>query len=321
MRAYIIRRLLLVIPTLLLLSLLVFFSIRLLPGDLIQIMAGVEEWRLGAGGTEEAVVKIRQELGLDAPPWVQYGRWLGDLVRGDLGDSLWTRRPVAEFIFPRLPVTFALGIMAIIVSQTIALPMGIYSAIRQDTGGDYIGRTIAIALIAIPSFWVGTMVMVFPSLWWHWAPPMEFIHFSVNPWKSIEILLIPALLLGMYISGSTMRMTRTMMLEVLRQDYVRTAWAKGLGERVVIIRHALKNALIPVVTIVGLQMPVLIAGTVVIESIFNLPGVGRLMIFAINERDYTIVSGINMLIGAVVMLINLTVDLTYAYLDPRVKYK
>jgi len=333
MRAYLIRRLLLVVPTLILLSLIVFFPIRYLPGDVIQLMTAEHETSFYQAGMthEDAVEQIKKDLGLDVPVYVQYGRWLGvipdgegrfyGLLQGHLGDSLWSRRPAAEEIFPRIPVTLELGILALIIAQLIALPVGVYSAIRQDTWGDYIGRSIAIICIAVPPFWLGIMIFVFPAIWWNWSPPVVYVSFIENPIENLKIMIIPAILLGMLMSGVTMRLTRTMMLEVLRQDYIRTAWAKGLSERIVVIRHALKNALIPVITIVGMFLPVLIAGAVVIEQIFCLPGMGRLMIFVLNQRDYTVLAGINVLIATVVVIANLAVDITYAYLDPRVKYK
>ncbi len=312
MREYIIRRLLLVIPTLLLVTIIIFFSVRAIPGDVISVMASQTEYTSGLNFDA-----IRHELGLDAPVHIQYGRWIWSALRGDLGLSLLTRRPVIGEITPRLPISFELGLLALIVAQLIALPVGIYSAIRQDTPGDYIGRTIAIACIAVPGFWLGTLIMTFPSIWWGWSPSMEYIPFVEDPAGNLGMFIIPAAILGMLLSGVTMRMTRTMMLEVLRQDYIRTAWAKGLEEKVVIIRHALKNALIPVVTIVGLQVPFLIGGSVVLESIFNLPGIGRLLVDTIGKRDYTVLSGINLIMASFVLLVNLGIDLTYAYLDPR----
>ncbi len=317
MRAYIIRRLLLVIPTLFLVTIIVFFSIRLVPGDVVDIMA--EEQMHITGMAAEA---IRHELGLDVPAHVQYGRWITAIItRGDFGKSLWTRRPVIKEILPRLPVTLELGLLALIVSQLMALPIGIYSAIRQDSGGDYIGRIVAISFMAIPTFWLGTMVMVFPSIWWGWTPSLEYIPFTTDPLGNLGMFIIPATVMGLIMSGTTMRMTRTMMLEALRQDYIRTAWAKGLKEKVVIMRHALKNALIPVVTVVGLQLPVLLGGAVITEQIFALPGMGRLLVFTIYQRDYTVLSGINLIVAIMVLIINISVDLTYAFLDPRVHYK
>jgi len=218
-------------------------------------------------------------------------------------------------------VTLELGLLGIIIAQLIALPIGIYSALRQDTWGDYITRSFAIGCISIPNFWVGTLIIVFPAIWWNYMPSIELIHFTEDPIGNLRMFIVPAIVLGMVMAGGTMRMTRTMMLEVLRQDYIRTAWAKGLRERVVVIRHALKNALIPVVTIIGLQVPTVIGGTVIIEQIFCLPGMGRLLIDALANRDEPLVTGLTLIFAFIVMLVNLMVDLTYAYLDPRVHYK
>jgi peptide/nickel transport system permease protein len=218
-----------------------------------------------------------------------------------------------------MPVTFELGAIALLVGLIIALPIGIYSAIRQDTAGDYIARSFSILLLAVPSFWLGTMVVVFPSIWWGWSPSVDYIPFSKDPVENVKNLLLPGVVLGAALSAITMRMTRTMMLEVLRQDYIRTAWAKGLTEKLVIVRHALRNALIPVVTLVGLQAPLLIGGAVIIEQIFIIPGMGLLLLEAVQKRDYPIVTGVFLAVGVAVMLINLVVDLTYGLLDPKVR--
>jgi peptide/nickel transport system permease protein len=265
---------------------------------------------------------IEHAMGLDVNLFIQYGRWMGNIIlHGDLGSSLWTGQPVIKDILARWPVTLELGLLGIITAQLIAIPIGIYSAIRQDTVGDYVARSFANFCIAIPNFWLATMVIVFPSLWWGYSPPIRIIHLTVDPIGNFKMFIVPALVLGMEMSGMTMRMTRTMMLEVLRQDYIRTAWAKGLRERVVVTRHALKNALIPVVTIIGWQLPVLIGGTVIIENIFQLPGMGQLIINATTSRDYTIVSAVLFLFAFVIMLINLLVDMTYSFLDPRIHFK
>ena len=317
MRAYIIRRLLLVIPTVLLVSLLVFFMIRLIPGSIVDTMVSFNQY-----ATEKDKQAIEHALGFDVPIIVQYGRWMGRIIlHGDLGKSLWTNQPIINDIKARWPVTLELGILGIIVAQLIALPVGIYSAIRQDKIGDYFARSFAIMAIAVPNFWVATMVIVFPSIWWGYMPSIRLIHFTIDPIGNLKMFIIPAIVLGMEFSGMTMRMTRTMMLEVLRQDYIRTAWAKGLSERIVIIRHALKNALIPVITILGWQLPVLIGGTVIIENIFQLPGMGQLIINATQQRDYTIVSAVMFIFAFAILLINLLVDMTYAFLDPRIHYK
>ncbi len=228
---------------------------------------------------------------------------------------------VEEKILGRLPVTIELGVMAIVIGLSIALPVGIYSAIRQDTAVDYAGRSIAILGLATPNFWLALMVMIYPAIWWGWSPPMRLITFSEDPLGNLGMFLIPSLILGTYLAAATMRMTRTMMLEVLRQDYIRTAWSKGLKERVVVVRHAVKNVLIPVVTMIGLQLPILVGGAVIIENIFNLPGLGRLMLVALNDRDFPVVAGINLVFGSAVMGINLMIDLVYAVLDPRVRYQ
>ena len=317
MRAHIIRRLLLVIPTLFILSVLVFLSVRFIPGDVIDAMQG----RLAGLGRVDRVA-LEKMLGLDQPVYVQYGRWLGDiLLHGSLGRSLMGDWLVEEKILARLPVTIELGVMSIIIGLSIALPVGIYSAIRQDTAVDYAGRSIAILGLATPNFWLALMVMIYPAIWWGWSPPMRLITFSEDPLGNLGMFLIPSLILGTYLAAATMRMTRTMMLEVLRQDYIRTAWSKGLKERVVVVRHAVKNVLIPVVTMIGLQLPILVGGAVIIENIFNLPGLGRLMLVALNDRDFPVVAGINLVFGTAVMGINLMIDLVYAVLDPRVRYQ
>jgi len=273
-----------------------------------------------AENMEEAIQSIKHGLGLDVPIYVQYGRWLGGILTGNLGKSLWTGRSIGEEMLNRLPVSIELGILALITALLIALPIGIISAIRQDTATDYIGRSIAILFISVPAFWLATLVVVYPSVWFGWTPAIQYIPILKDPVGNLKQFIIPAILMGMAMSGTTMRMTRTMMLEVLRQDYIRTAWAKGLKEGVVISRHALKNALIPVVTIVGMQLPILVGGAVIIETIFGLPGIGRYFVDALFQRDYPVISAINLVIATFVMLCNLAVDVTYAYLDPRVQY-
>ena len=320
MRAYIIRRLLLIIPTLFILSILVFLSVRFIPGDVIDVIVG----RMGMFNVQWDVDReaLERMLGLDVPVYVQYGRWIGDIfLHGSLGESLFTRNSVEEAILERLPVTIELGLMAILIGLVIALPIGIYSAIRQDTAADYVGRSLAVIGLATPNFWLGIMVMIYPAIWWGWAPPLELIPFTEDPLGNLGVFLIPSLILGTASSAATMRMMRTMMLEVLRQDYIRTAWSKGLSERIVIIRHTIKNALIPVVTLIGLQLPILVGGAVIMENIFNLPGIGRLLVNALNDRDYPVVSGVNLFFASGVVLLNLLIDLIYPYLDPRVRYE
>ncbi len=307
------------IPTLFIVTILVFLSVRFIPGDIIDVMIGDLAY-MGAGDIDREA--LERKLGLDVPVHVQYGRWVGGiLLHGTLGDSLLGGFTIEEQILARLPVTLELGVLALVVGFLIALPVGIYSAIRQNTAADYLGRSFAIIGLATPNFWLALMVMIYPALWWSWSPPMQLIPFSEDPLGNLGMLLIPSLILGTASAAATMRMTRTMMLEVLRQDYIRTAWSKGLKERIVVIRHAIKNALIPVVSLIGLQLPILIGGAVIMENIFNLPGLGRLMLDALETRDYPLVSGINLLFATTVVGINLMIDLIYAYLDPRVRYE
>ena len=334
MRAYIVRRLLLIIPTLFILTILVFLSVRFLPGDVVDAMAN----RMQSYG---AAIEIDRELtmrylGLDVPVYVQYGRWIGvlptpdwftgeshfkGLLHGTLGESwMFGGFSIEERIIGRLPLTIQLGVMAIVIGLVIALPVGIYSAIRQDTAADYAGRSIAIIGMSVPNFWLALMVMIFPAIWWGWAPPMEWVPFTEDPLGNLGVLLIPSLILGTAMSAGTMRLTRTMMLEVLRQDYIRTAWSKGLNERVVVLRHATKNAIIPVVTLMGMQLPLLIGGSVIIENMFNLPGLGRLFLTSLEGRDYPVVSAVNLVFATVVIGVNLIIDLLYPFLDPRVRY-
>ncbi len=319
MRAYVIRRVLLVIPTLFILSVLVFLSVRFLPGDAIDVMLDKAGW-IGAVNVDRAA--LEHMLGLDRPAYVQYGRWIGGIVlRGTLGESLWGGEAIEGKILERLPVTLELGFLAIVIGLLIALPVGVYSAIRQDTVGDYAGRTVAVIGLAMPNFWLGVMVMLYPVIWWGWSPSIELIRFTDDPLGNLGMFLAPSFILGTAMAASTMRMTRTMMLEVLRQDYVRTAWAKGLSERLVVVRHAMKNAFIPVVTLVGLQLPLLVGGSVIMENIFVLPGLGRVLLTALTDRDYPVVMGVNLCFGAVVLGVNLLIDLAYPYLDPRVRYQ
>jgi len=318
MQAYIARRLLALIPTLLFASLIVFVTVRLIPGSVIDLMLSQNDISAGKASREQLI----SALGLDKPMWEQYGRWVsGILLHGDFGHSLWQNTPVAELLAARLPVTFQLGFMALLVALVVAIPIGAYSAVRQDTAGDYVGRSFSILMLAVPSFWMGTMVMVFPSIWWGWSPEVKFIPFRQDPLHNLSQMILPAIILGTSLSAVTMRLTRTMMLEVLRQDYIRTAWAKGLSEKLVVSRHALRNALIPVVTLIGLQAPLLIGGAVIMEQIFVIPGMGLLLLDAVNQRDYPIITGVFLIVGVAVMVINLLVDLSYGLLDPKVRYR
>lgn len=316
MQAYVIRRLLALVPTLIFTSIIVFASIRLIPGDVIDLMLAQNDI---ATGQDRAAIEAA--LGLNQPVWQQYFNWVGDALQGDLGRSLWQNVPVTEQLANTLPITFELGFLALIVALSVALPIGIYSAMRQDTAGDYVTRSFSLLMLAIPSFWLGTLVMVFPSVWWRWSPDLMYTPFFTDPWTNLTHMLVPAIILGLGMSAVTMRMTRTMMLEVMRQDYIRTARAKGLAERFVIARHALRNGLIPVVTLIGLQAPLLIGGTVILEQIFVVPGMGLLLLEAVFQRDYPVVTGVFLVVGIAILLINLVVDLSYGLLDPKVRHQ
>jgi len=318
MQAYIIRRLLALIPTLFFASVIVFVTVRMIPGDVIDLMLSQNDIAAAKMGREQ----LEKALGFDTPMWIQYGKWVGGiLLHGDFGRSLWQNTPVGEQLLARLPITFELGLMALFFGLLIAIPIGVYSAVRQDSGSDYAARSFSILMLAVPSFWIGTMVMVFPSIWWGWSPPMRFVSFTADPLGNLSQMITPAIILGFGLSALTMRLTRTMMLEVLRQDFIRTAWAKGLGEELVVMRHALRNALIPVVTLIGLQAPLLIGGAVIMEQIFVIPGMGLLLLDAVSQRDYPIITCVFLIVGVAVMAINLVVDLSYGLLDPKVRYR
>jgi peptide/nickel transport system permease protein len=314
MRQYVLKRLLLVVPTLLLISVIVFSLIRLIPGDVVVLMF-----------EEKAYAKdldaLRAKLGLDRPLYAQYFSWVGQVVQGNFGESLWTKRPVLEEIARRLPITLELGIMGITVALCLGLPIGVLAAIRQDTLKDYTTRSAAIVGLSVPAFWKATLVVVLPSIWFGWAPPLQFTPFSVNPWQHLSQFILPALILGIAPGCGIMRLTRALMLEVLRQDYIRTAWSKGMHEPRVVVKHALKNAVIPVVTVVGIQIAEIAGGTVIMETIFGLPGMGRFLVDAAFQRDYPVVQGVNLLIASTIVVVNLLVDMTYAYLDPRIRYQ
>jgi peptide/nickel transport system permease protein len=318
MQAYVVRRLLALIPTLFFASLIVFITVRLIPGDIIDLMLSSHDISAGKKSRED----LEAALGLDQPMFTQYFRWIGALLfDGSLGQSLWHSTSVMHEILYRLPLTFELGLMALFVALIVGIPIGVYSAVAQDTIGDYVARSFAILALALPGFWVGTLVMVFPAIWWGWSPDVKLVPFSQDPWGHLLQMAIPALILGKAFSAVVMRLTRTMMLEVMRQDYIRTALAKGLANRTTILRHALRNALIPVVTLVGLQAPVLVGGTVILEQIFVIPGMGLLLLEAVSQRDYPIITGVFLIVGVAVVLINLLVDLSYGLLDPKVRYR
>lgn len=315
MTAYILRRLGLLLPTLFGVSVIAFVLVRLLPGSVLEQMYA----QYGAIDAHTRTV-LSHQLGLDRPLVQQYGIWVWGVLHGNLGNSLRSSTPVWSELSVRLPVDIELGLLSMVISLLIAIPIGIISAVRQNRIADYVARGFAIGALSIPYFWVAILIVVFPSIWWHVTPPLQYHTLFADPIANLEQVGLAAVVLGIALSGTVMRVTRTTMLEILRQDYIRTARAKGLGGWKVIVRHALKNAMLPVITIIGLQVPLLIGGAVILEQIFILPGVGRYLLDAVLQRDYPIVQAINLLVAVVVVVVNLGIDLTYAVFDPRIRY-
>lgn len=315
MKQYVLRRLALAVPTLVLVSVIVFAMMRFMPGDIVTRMVEGQAY----APTIEA---LRQELGLDRPAYLQYLDWVGGiLLHGDFGSSYWTRQPILDEFVSRFPVTLELAVVTILVSVVIGLVVGIVSAARQDTASDYVGRVFAILALSVPYFGLAVLVVVLPSIYFKWTPVWTYVPFTVDPLENLKIVIVPALVFGVTRAGPIMRIMRSTLLEVLRQDYIRTAWSKGLPERAIVLRHALKNAMIPVVSLVGLQMPLYIGGSVIIEAIFRLPGVGLFFFEALTRLDYPVVQSVNLIIAALVVGLNLVIDLSYAFLDPRIRYR
>jgi peptide/nickel transport system permease protein len=313
---YVLRRVLLAVPVLVLSSLIVFGLMRVMPGDALTALMA-ESGNVG----EKELQKLRKDLGLDLPYYQQYLVWAWQMVSFNPGDSIFTNEPIPVALRKAIPVTVELATLAMILGLVIAIPIGVLSATHQDRLSDYVGRVVAVSGLSMPEFWLGTLVITFAAIWFHWMPPIGYVSFWESPWKNLQQFIVPAAILGFRLSAATMRMTRSTVLEVLREDYVRTAWAKGLAGKIVVYKHALKNALIPVVTIVGGQLGVLLAGTVVVETIFALPGMGRLTVEAILYRDYPVVQTNVMLVAGTLVTLNLLVDMTYAWLDPRIRYQ
>ena len=316
MWGYVARRALQGILVLWLVSILIFSLIRILPGDAI-----IMQLDQAAAPTPEVLARARQELGLDRPLLEQYRIWMGGVLRGDLGRSLTTRRPVADELLKRVSLTCHLAVLSMGIGLLIALPIGILSAMRQDTAADYVGRFIAVLGLSLPDFWLATVAITFLAIWVGWIPPIGFVPIWDEPKRALSQLLIPAAIIGARLAAVSMRMTRSSLLEVLRQDYIRTARAKGRRERGVVLGHALKNALVPVITVLGQQFSVLLGGTVIVEVIFLQPGVGSLMLDAVQLRDYTVIQGAVLFFAAVIVVVNLLIDLSYAWLDPRIRYR
>jgi len=318
MQAYIAKRCLLFIPTLLLATLLAFLLLRVIPGDPALVKLAGET---GDGSfTQAELHDLQAKLGTDQPLYVQYGNWVWGLLRLDFGQSMYFEDPVAQDLATKFPITLELTVLALLIAAIIAVPLGLLSAIKQDTPADYIARVISITGVALPNFWVGILIVYFLVLFFAWMPPLGYANLWDDPVTNLQQFIFPALALGFFEMAFTARVTRSSMLEVVREDYTRTARGKGLAERVVILRHALKNALLPVVTVSGYQFGRLLAGTVVIENIFMVPGMGKLLIDSVFHRDYTEVQAIVVVITVSVLVLNLFLDVIYGWLNPRIRY-
>lgn len=323
MQQAIVRRLLLAILTFILasvvLSLVLYYTI---PGDAVDLLAGE------AGSlSPEGRARIAHRLGIDRSWPEYYWDWATSIItRWDFGDSFISDRDVWTDLRRRIPVTLEVSIVAIIITVVVSVPVGIIAAVRRDTLVDYVARAGAVLLLAVPSFWVATMFVAYPARWCleplfcHYAPPLNYVPFTEDPWSNLRIVLPPAAILGALLGGYSMRFVRTQMLEVMTQDYIRTAWAKGLRERTVILRHALRNAVIPVITVIGLLVPYVMGGTVILETIFSLPGMGRFVVVGILNRDYPVVQAIMLLLAGLVILVNFLIDLSYVFIDPRIRH-
>jgi peptide/nickel transport system permease protein len=313
--AYLLRRLLLMIPTLLGVSLIVFLFIRLIPGDIVQVLSGAR-----GDVTPEQRELLRRNLGLDRPIAVQYVDWLRGVIQGDLGDSLRTSRAILPDIVSRLPVTLELALLSALIGAGIGIPAGIIAALKRGTRTELAAQTAGLVGLSVPDFWIGTLFLLVASRYFGWYPGARYVSIFDDPGKNLSIFILPAISVGIGLSASLMRITRSSLLDVMGSGYIVTARAKGLGPRVVLFTHAFKNALIPIITILGLQLGYLLGGVVIVETVFNLPGVGRFTIDAISDRDYPVVQAAVLFITLIVLLINLLVDLLYAYIDPRIKY-
>jgi peptide/nickel transport system permease protein len=316
MTKYIIKRLLWAIPTLLLAATIIFLIMRVLPGDIAVMILGGEE---GASANPEELEALRHELGLDLPLIEQYGKWIWGLVRGDLGVSLWSGDTVWQEISVRFPYTITLMVLSVLISIIIAVPVGILSALKQDSWIDYGLRSFAIMGLSIPSFWFGLMLLMISLRFFSWSPPLDYAPIYVAPLIALQQLFLPAITLGYRSSAVSARMMRSSMLEVMREDYVRTARAKGLRENTVIYVHALRNAILPVITMFGLEIIMIFSAAVIVETIFNIPGLGGMVVGAIMRRDFPVVQGTVTFIVAIVLIVNLIVDIIYGWIDPRVR--
>ncbi|SEQ68342.1 ABC transporter permease [Piscibacillus halophilus] len=314
MYAYIIRRLLMLVPVLFGVSVVIFFTLRIIPGDVAQTI-------LGTDATKESLAQLRKDFGLDRPVIEQYITWMSGVLMGDFGESMTTGREVLPDILNRFKITFELTILSAILSWIIAIPLGVIAGIKRNTKTDFTVRIVSLLGVSIPNFALATVLILILALTFSYSPPVGYVGFFEDPIRNLQIMLLPSIVLGTAMAGAVMRMTRSSILEILRQDFIRTIRAKGAKERLVIFNHALRNAMIPILTIIGMQIGVLLGGTVIIEQIFSLPGLGQLVLTSINQRDFTVIQGAILFIAFVFVLVNLLVDILYSYLDPRITYK
>jgi peptide/nickel transport system permease protein len=314
MRRYIVGRLLLMIPTLIGVAILTFVIMRAVPGDIVALRYA------GSSVPQDVIDQERHILGLDKPMWAQFVDWMTSISRGDLGQSLWTGHSVIDEVQVRVPLSIELAVLATLFAVALAIPLGVVAAVKQDTWIDYAIRVFSIGGLAMPSFWIGIMMVLVTLTLWGWAPPVVFTPLFEDPIANLAGLILPAIAVGYRYSAVSMRMTRSTVLEVLREDYVRTARAKGLRETLVVVRHALRNALLPVVTVVSLEFAFLIGGLVVTEQVFNLNGIGKLLVDAVAHRDYPLIQALVLLLAAVFVIVNFVVDMVYVVLDPRIRY-
>jgi peptide/nickel transport system permease protein len=317
MRQYVIKRLLLMIPTLFGVALLVFFLLRVAPGDIVELKYAGS----GTFAPKEALDRERKQLGLDKPLAQQFVNWIAGVARFDFGTSMWTGQPITQEIKIRLELSLQLAVMATVVAMLLAIPLGTLAALKQDTWVDYAVRIFSIGGLAMPSFWLGIVIILAFLVLFKWMPPLTFTSFWTDPRANLAQLIWPAMAVGYRYSAMATRMTRSSVLEVLREDYVRTARAKGLWERAVVVKHALSNALLPIVTVIGLEFAFLIGGLVVTEQVFNLNGIGMLFVESITHRDYTMTQALVLLVSFVFIFMNFLIDLLYAWLDPRIHYR
>ena len=314
---YLLKRFLLMFPTLFGVAVVTFFLIRVIPGDVVELRLAGDRGAV----SEELLQKERVRFGLDQPVWKQFVVWTAGLARLDFGTSMWTGSPIWDEIKLRFALSLQVAVMATVIAVLLALPLGVLAALRQDTWVDYAVRVFSIAGLAMPSFWLGIVFILAFLIIFRWLPPMVYTPFWVNPWQNMLQLIWPALAVGYRYSAVATRMTRSAMLEVLREDYVRTARAKGLGQRLILVRHALKNAMLPVVTVIALEFAFLIGGLVVTEQVFNLNGIGLLLVQAVSHRDYTLIQALVMLVAGIFIVVNFMMDAMYAWLDPRIRYR